>query len=63
MEFHLLMMIDFVEEIRPEWVAIGADTGNNKLPEPDGEKVKELIKELEKITKVIQKPNLKRIII
>lgn len=43
-------------------VNIGADSGNNNLPEPSKEKIFELIKELEKFTKVYQKPNLKRLL-
>ena len=46
-----------------EQVNIGADTGNNHLPEPPKEKILELIGELEKFTKVYQKKNLERLLI
>jgi hypothetical protein len=45
-----------------EQVNIGADTGNNHLPEPPKEKVLELIAELEKFTKVVKKKNLAKLI-
>jgi len=42
-------------------VNIGADSGNNNLPEPSKEKVLQLIEALGKFTTVYQKKNLKRI--
>ena len=45
----------------PEQVNIGADSQDCGLPEPSWWKVKDLIKELEKFTKVHLKPNLKRL--
>lgn len=57
---------DFINSILyyiiPDQINIGADSGNNNLPEPPKEKVIALISELEKFTKVVQKPNLKRIL-
>lgn len=61
LEFNLDVMVDIVKTVGFEQVNIGADSGNNKLPEPPKEKVLELIQELQKITKVKIKPNLKRI--
>jgi DNA repair photolyase len=46
----------------PEQVNIGADSGGNKLPEPPPEKIRELIKVLSRHTKVVKKPNLKRLL-
>jgi len=43
-------------------INIGADSGNNHLPEPPKEKILELISELEKFTVVYQKSNLKRLL-
>jgi hypothetical protein len=51
-----------IKECAPVQVNIGADSGHNHLPEPPAEKVLELIAELEKITKVVQKPNLARLL-
>ena len=47
---------------RPDQINIGADSGNNHLPEPEPEKIRELIKELEKFTEVRLKKNLKRLL-
>jgi DNA repair photolyase len=54
-------MISLIKVIRPEQVNIGADTGRNNLPEPPKEQILELISELEKFTKVVQKKNLRRL--
>ncbi len=62
MDFDLEEMIDLIEMIEPIQVNIGADSGNNNLPEPSPEKIKELIEELEKFTIVKQKSNLKRLL-
>jgi hypothetical protein len=43
--------------------SVGADSKNCHLPEPSSEKVRDLITELSKFTKVIQKDNLKRLLI
>jgi hypothetical protein len=48
--------------INPAQVNIGADSGHNNLPEPPKEKVLELIAELQKFTRLVEKKNLKRII-
>lgn len=62
MDFDLKPMIEMLSDIEPEQVNIGADSGNNHLPEPPAEKVRELIGELVLFTKVHQKPNLNRIL-
>jgi DNA repair photolyase len=46
----------------PKQVNIGADSGNNGLPEPSSEKIRELITVLSRYTEVHKKPNLKRIL-
>ncbi len=61
MDFDVLSLIKIIHNIKPEQVNIGADSGNNNLPEPGADKVLSLISELSKFTKVFQKPNLKRI--
>ena len=45
----------------PDYIYIGADSGNNHLPEPAKEKILELIAELEKFTTVVKKKNLGRL--
>ncbi len=62
MDFDLDIFVDLINDIKPEQVNIGADSGHNNLPEPSKEKVLQLITELEKFTKVHQKPNLKRLL-
>jgi hypothetical protein len=48
--------------VSPFQVNIGADSGNNGLPEPPKGKVLELVSELETFTKVVLKKNIWRII-
>jgi hypothetical protein len=62
MDFDLKEMIDLVKECNPVQVNIGADSGNNHLPEPSKEKILALIDELKKFTIIDQKRNLNRIL-
>lgn len=62
MEFDLEELCYLVETCLPEQVNIGADSGNNSLPEPSKEKIQELIKMLETFTTVKLKSNLKRLL-
>jgi len=61
MDFDVMPLESEIRRTNPEFVNIGADSGNNKLQEPSEFKVGNLIKELEKFTKVNLKDNLKRI--
>jgi len=45
----------------PVQVNIGADSGNNNLPEPSWEKIQQLVGILEKKTRVVLKKNIKRL--
>ena len=54
-------LVNIIEAINPEWINIGADSKNSGLLEPPYDKVKELIKELERFTKVHIKRNLNRL--
>lgn len=54
--------IELIKCCEPIQVNIGADSGNNHLPEPSGVKVLELIEELSRFTKVVRKDNLARLI-
>jgi len=60
-KFTLERMVEFIEYIKPSFVSIGADSTGNKLEEPSKEELEELIKELKKLTEVVLKPNLKRL--
>ncbi len=62
MDFDLDKLVPLISVCRPIQVNIGADSGNNGLPEPSKEKVLKLIEELEKFTKVKQKKNLNRLV-
>ena len=61
MKFHP-NFAESLEYIHPFQINIGADSGNNNLPEPPKEKILELISELEKFTTVHQKQNLGRLL-
>jgi len=62
MDFNLNGIIELIKICNPEQVNIGADSGNNNLPEPSKEKVLELISELQKFTVIHNKKNLKRLL-
>jgi len=61
-DFDLFGLIDLIRWCEPIQVNIGADTGNNHLPEPSKEKILKLIDELKKFTIIDQKRNLKRLL-
>jgi DNA repair photolyase len=62
LDFDLPGLLNLIAVSRAKQVNIGADTGNNHLPEPPKEKILELISCLEKFTMVHQKSNLKRLL-
>ena len=62
MDFDLDELVRFIKLCHPNQVNIGADSGNNNLPEPPKEKILELIYELEKFTIIDKKRNLNRIL-
>ena len=61
MDFDIDILIDWVRQIAPEFVSIGADSKRHNLPEPTPDKVLALIEELSKITIVKVKDNLRRL--
>lgn len=61
MDFGLGTFVEMLKSCNPIQVNIGADSGNNNLPEPSPDKIQELIDELSKFTIVEQKPNLARL--
>ena len=63
MDFDLDIFVMLLERCSPIQINIGADSGNNHLPEPTKEKILQLITELEKFTVIKQKSNLKRLLI
>ncbi len=60
-DFDTELMVDWIAQIEPDFVSIGADSGNNHLPKPPADKIKSLIKELRNITEVRVKDNLQRL--
>jgi DNA repair photolyase len=62
MDFNLENMLFMLKKIGPEQVNIGADSGHNHLPEPPKEKIIDLVAELRKFTRVVEKKNLGRLI-
>jgi DNA repair photolyase len=62
MDFDVDTFCAWIKDIQPEFVSIGADSKGHCLPEPSAAKLREFITELEKFTKVIQKPNLGRLL-
>jgi DNA repair photolyase len=62
MDFCFESMLFMLKKVEPEQVNIGADSGHNGLPEPPKGKIIELITELGKFTKVVQKINLNRLL-
>ena len=62
MDFDLIELVDIIKMIEPKQVNIGADTGNNNLPEPSKEKLLQLISALKEFTVIDQKRNLNRIL-
>jgi DNA repair photolyase len=64
MDFDLDIMVKEIKGVlSAKQVNIGADSGNNHLPEPTKVKILQLIKELEKFTIVKQKSNLARLLV
>ena len=61
MDFDLPVFIEQLKRCNAEQVNIGADSGQNNLPEPPKEKLLELISELQKFTTIHNKSNLKRL--
>ncbi|MDH6308079.1 DNA repair photolyase [Dysgonomonas sp. PFB1-18] len=63
MEFSSLVLFsEMIKQCNPVQVNIGADSGNNHLPEPSIEKIEELINAIKEFTTINRKSNLKRIL-
>jgi len=62
MDFDLDTLFDWIKQIYPTFVSIGADSKGHNLPEPPASKVQSLIDELQDITQVKIKDNLKRLL-
>jgi protein gp37 len=62
MDFDLIHLVTLIKLIDPVQVNIGADSGNNHLPEPSKEKLLALIDALKEFTIIDKKTNLNRIL-
>ena len=62
MELDLPEMVELIKMCNPKQVNIGADSGNNHLPEPSKDKLLALIEELQKFTVIAQKRNVGRLL-
>lgn len=62
MDFDLDTLVRWIARIKPEFVSIGADSKGHRLPEPPATKIQCLIGELQDITQVKIKDNLKRLL-
>jgi len=62
MDFDLDEFIITLKNCNPTQVNIGADSGNNNLPEPSKEKLLDLITALKEFTVIDQKRNLNRLL-
>jgi len=62
LDFDIDPMVDLIKRCNPEQVNIGADSGNNGLPEPPIDKVLELIERLKDFTSIYEKKNLNRLL-
>lgn len=62
MDFDLDILVQWITGIKPLFVSVGADSKRHNLLEPNPEKTKALIDELQDITKVYIKGNLKRLL-
>ena len=61
MDFDTEKLLQLIEMCHPEQVNIGADSGNNHLPEPSAEKLRDLITGLKEFTTIHNKSNLGRL--
>jgi DNA repair photolyase len=61
-DFDLAPMVELIKRCEPVQVNIGADSGNNHLPEPSADKVLALIDELQKFTTIARKSNIAKIL-
>jgi protein gp37 len=61
-EFDEVMMYQMINLCKPDVVYVGADSGNNKLPEPGKKRILDLIEEIKSYAKVQIKSNLTRLL-
>ena len=62
MDFDLEVLVNWLKDIDPHFVNIGADSKGHHLPEPSKEKILKLVEELNKFTEIKKKENLGRLL-
>jgi protein gp37 len=62
LDFDLKVLVDWIREIEPEFVSVGADSKGHNLPEPSSERVSKLINALGALARVRIKSNIRRLI-
>lgn len=62
LDFDPAEMIEWIKKLNVTQVNIGADTGNNNLPEPSAVRIRAFIRNLKKHTNVVLKNNLGRLV-
>jgi DNA repair photolyase len=62
MDFDLKEFVEMIKQCNPIQVNIGADSGNNHLPEPPKDKLLSLIEQLSQFTTIHRKNNLRRLL-
>ena len=61
LDFDIDELVTLIRYCQPSKVNIGADSGNNNLPEPSIEKIVKLVEELKEFTTIEKKINLSRL--
>lgn len=62
MDFNLEKFVNLIKLCKPAQVNLGADSGDNHLPEPTREDIEKLIQRLSEFTIIHNKSNLKRLL-
>lgn len=62
LDFDLEEFFYWIKNINPEFVSIGADSKYNNLPEPNPEKIEDIIDKIQGLTEIRVKKNLKRVV-
>jgi len=62
MDFDVAVLVDWLGEVRPDIVEVGADNYHHNLPEPPWEKVETLLESLQNfVPRVVEKDRLERL--
>lgn len=61
-DFDIIGLTTLIKISNPSWVNIGADSKNHSLPEPNKDKILELIYNVSKFTEIKKKSNLERLL-